>query len=523
MFRKMQIKLTVLFTLILIFILIGTNLAIYLLLNSYNNSQIVLETDRMLNNILSSEWVQDQEEVEEPNTIDGVPEDDDEEDDYKNEDKDEVEDDKDSEDEKDSDDENDSDDEKDSEDEGLINEGVTDKARNKKVLGRTYKKSRSTEIMISNNGDDEIDFPNDKELIIPSTLDAFSFYYIYDKEGNLLKWKNDFDELSEEFFSISEALTVDEKPQIIDIDGIRNLSFLIQKLPIEIDGEVIGFYTVGRDVSIAKQTMDNLLDILLISLIAGAFVSVVIGYYIAGKMMKPIKEAYIRKQRFIADASHELRTPISVVMLSCDTLIEEETLEADFSKKVIKGIKDEAIIMKELVEKLLNLARFDTGTIKLNQEAINLSSIIKSNINSYQYIASQESIDLTSDIDEGLTTTGDKQLLNSLISILIDNAIKYNHKAGKVCVSAKSVYLKKKAMIQIRVQDTGRGIDDIELENIFKRFYRVDKSRNRMVQGYGLGLSIAYEVANIHNGKINVTSEKDVGTTLTVTLPQRIE
>ena len=113
--------------------------------------------------------------------------------------------------------------------------------------------------------------------------------------------------------------------------------------------------------------------------------------------------------------------------------------------------------------------------------------------------------------------------MNSLISILLDNAIKYNHTEGKVFVNAKTIYDKKKTSIQIQVIDTGSGIDQSEIENIFNRFYRVDKSRNRKVQGHGLGLSIAQEVITLHKGKIKVSSEKDIGTTINILLPQQIE
>ncbi len=596
MFRRMQLHLALVFSLILLVVLTATSAAVYFLLATYNESQILAETNRMIASISETEWTQEIID-EEQHVIDGIPEDAEQSgfeieldshstEDGKNDSLDDSvedsggdsldeqgynEDDKQEGDEKDNQEEeknvedtshedrsqeepsqeepsqeepsqeghSDSDqdeeggEEKESQDKGEDKEKDEDDSEKEDKdddIGYggspllalasgplyNYKPFQSSSEVREN----EIHGADGQELIIPKTFDAFSFYFIYDQEGQLLKWKNDFNQWNEVLAEKSKEMEVKDKPEVFRVGEAEQVAFIVQKLPIVVRNETVGYYTVGRDVSIVDQTLDNLFHILILSLGIGIFASAGIGYFIAGRMIKPIKEAYYSKQRFLADASHELRTPISVVLLSCDTLDEGEFIQDDFGKEVVTGIRAETKRMKELVERLLKLARYDAGTVKFSKEPLEMGQILESNKDSYQYIGKRKDIDIQVNREENLMVNGDRQLLNSLISILVDNAIKYNQEGGKVNIRARKRRDRKKKYIEIRIEDTGKGIPEEDLKSIFTRFYRVDKSRGREVEGHGLGLSIAKEVVELHKGKIIVDSQVGKGTIFTLLLPE---
>ncbi len=600
MFRRMQLRLALVFSLILVVILVASSSAVYFVLAAYNESQILDETNRMIASISETEWIEESY-LEEDHLIDGIPEDgeysgfeiylehetkdddsdessedsrddrninsDSQEDDIRenqedtrtedsdntseSEDTEEIEDTEDTEDTEDVEDTEDAEDKEDGEDkkdteEIEQEEGGKDKEEEIKVedekdeedeeedesddigyggspfgslaagpLGRPFMALSQTQ-----ESETEIYGAGGQELIIPGTFDAFSFYFIYDVNGNLLKWKSDFNEWNDILAEKSKSMTVKDQPEVFRVDEADKVAFIMQKLPIVLDNETVGYYTVGRDVSIVDQTLDNLLLILIASLGFGILASAGIGYLIAGRMIKPIKEAYFSKQRFLADASHELRTPISVVLLSCDTLDEGGMIEDDFGKEVVTGIRSETNRMKDLVERLLNLARYDAGTAKFSKEALDLGQVLDANRDSYQHIGARKGIQIELDREDFLKVNGDKQLLNSLISILVDNAIKYNHEGGKVMIGARKIKEKKKGYIEVTIEDTGKGIPKEDLKSIFTRFYRVDKSRGKEIEGHGLGLSIAKEVVNLHKGRIMVDSHEGSGTIFTVILPE---
>jgi len=196
--------------------------------------------------------------------------------------------------------------------------------------------------------------------------------------------------------------------------------------------------------------------------------------------------------------------------------VKKDNAEAN---ELIGDVSQEALKMKSLVEKLLFLARNDEGNVVLNKEDIDVSELIKRNVKKYKLISSDRNIDFHVDISDGLRMQGDKKLIDSVISILIDNAVKYNKDNGKIYVSAEYITLyDKKKYIRLKVQDTGIGIKQDDVSKIFERFTRQDESRSKAISGYGLGLAIAKEIARSHQGKISVESTEGQGSAFTVLL-----
>ncbi|WP_432666500.1 ATP-binding protein [Wukongibacter baidiensis] len=445
MFKKAQLKLTIVYTLILIGILLATNVFIYFGLLSYNNAELSNDMERIIRNIQGTEWIQEDDED---------------------------------------------------------HEETHEEDENKKVVSDSY----------------ELDFPNGVDLFIPEILNSFSYFFIYDNNGEILRVKSSNDSLLSHMFQKSEQIGIGEEPLAFDLGDYGYGNYIIAKFPIMVEGETLGHYTIVENVSIAFDTLSNLRLVMINVMIVGSVVSLLIGYVLAGITMRPIKSAYLVKQRFVGDAAHELRTPISVILLSMETIKRFFAEDNEELNEIVDDVVEEANNMKELVKKLLFLARSDSGSVLIKSNVVDMTTIIDGNIRKYEQLCMDKGITLKSKVQDDLKLYGDKKLLDSVVSILIDNAIKYNNPNGYVEVEAKSVAIGKKHFVEVSVKDNGIGIKSSHIDKIFERFHRQDISRSKRIQGYGLGLSIAETIVKSHGGTIKVDSEENVGSTFTFTI-----
>ncbi|MBN2851182.1 MAG: GHKL domain-containing protein [Clostridia bacterium] len=371
------------------------------------------------------------------------------------------------------------------------------------------------------DGDEEYDEKNNEvrlpyvnEILIPGQLNNFSFYFIYTKEDMLIKWKVSDQHLYEPILDELKNNNIGTTPLVISFNDSGLQYYLTMKLPVVINDMTFGYYYVGRDVTIAYETLKNLKQILIFSVMAGILLSLLLGYLIAGRTIKPIKQAYEVKQRFLADASHELRTPISIVLLSAELLLKDDYTSDALQKQTIKGIKEEARKMAGLVENLLMLARTDSKHLIISKTYFNISGLLQKELTSFKYLSEEKNIRIIHEIEDNMEYYGDEKMIESVISILLDNAIKYTSEDGQVTLKAS----KRKNDIKVTIEDTGSGIAPDELQKIFDRFYRHDVSRSKKTGGHGLGLSIAKEIVEKHNGTIEVSSRLGEGSLFTVRL-----
>lgn len=473
MFKKAQLKLTVVYTLILIGILLATNVFIYFGLLSYNNAELSNDMERIMRKIRGTEWIHEHDEYH----LEGHDEDEHEYDDEYEDDDDEYEDD----------------------DEILVYDNYK---LDRKVFSKSY----------------ELKLQNGIDLFIPEILNSFSYFFIYDNEGKILRIKSSEDELLSHMLQRSEQIGIGEEPLAFDLDDYVYGNFIMAKFPIVVNGETLGHYTIVENVSIAFDTLSNLRFVMINVMIIGSVVSLLLGYALAGITMRPIKKAYLVKQRFVGDASHELRTPISVILLSMETIKRLFPEDNEELNEIVDDVVGEANNMKELVKKLLFLARNDSGSVLFKSNVVDMATIIEDNISKYEQLCKDKGITLKSNVQEDLRVHGDKKLLDSVVSIFIDNAIKYNKPNGYVEVEAKAVAIRKKHFIEVTVRDSGIGIKPSQLDKIFERFHRQDRARSRRIEGYGLGLSIAKTIVASHGGTIKVDSEENIGSTFTFTV-----
>ncbi|QXE20839.1 cell wall metabolism sensor histidine kinase WalK [Clostridium sp. 001] len=230
-------------------------------------------------------------------------------------------------------------------------------------------------------------------------------------------------------------------------------------------------------------------------------------------MMDRIQSSIEKQNQFVSDASHELRTPISVIQGYANMLDRWGKDDKDVLEESIDAIKSESKSMKDLIEKLLFLARGDKNTQKVEEENFMMNELIDEIVKETKLIDDVHKIE--NEHNDEFSINADKKLIKEAIRIFIDNSIKYTEEGESIKIDS---YKRENEAI-ITIADNGTGISKEDLPHIFDRFYRADKSRTKSSGGTGLGLSISKWIIDKHNGKIHVWSEINIGTVVKITLP----
>lgn len=271
------------------------------------------------------------------------------------------------------------------------------------------------------------------------------------------------------------------------------------------------FFSV-EDLEVTKKRLG--LNLLMVNgVILG--ISALAGYFLAGKTLKPIEKTLEEQKRFVTDASHELRTPLTALKTSMEVALRDKKMSARQAKKVIKSNLEDIDSLQSLSSNLLSLANLQSNGQNLVFEDVDIAEVIKKAYRKILPLAKEKGINIRLKV-ENQRIQANKESLEEMMLIFLDNAIKYTKDGGKVIISAKSD--NKNAFIKIR--DTGIGIEPKDILHIFDRFYRTDQSRSKnKAFGFGLGLSLAKRIVEIHKGSVEVSSVVGKGTTFTIKLP----
>lgn len=290
----------------------------------------------------------------------------------------------------------------------------------------------------------------------------------------------------------------------------ESLSYLFR----EDNGRYFCAFADNRILSHTLRT--QLLTSLLVGILAltGFFL---ISRFLARLSLKPVEQAWRQQRQFVADASHELKTPITVILANTGILQAHPEDSVAEQKKWIDYIQDEAVQMKGLVDDLLFLAKSDAARLPAHPTPVRLDQVATGALLPFESVAFEAGVSLSEEISPQITVLGDEAQLHRLIVILLDNAVKYAGTPGLVTLRLDQIQERPR----LSVHNTGPAIPPEHLSHLFERFYRADASRDRAQGGYGLGLSIAKSIAESHGGKISVTSTPQEGTTFTVVFPKK--
>lgn len=344
-------------------------------------------------------------------------------------------------------------------------------------------------------------FPGDHRMATSLVVDL-------DDKGNIIKsfsFVNMDDSIVKE--AVSKALSSDKISSNIKI-GDFNYAFLKGESPF---GKKIVFI----DRSPQQENLRNILFIFIIIGGASLILLYLVSVNLANRTIKPIKEAFEKQQQFIADASHELKTPLTIIKTNLAVISANEDTNVKSQAKWLGFIHSQTERMSNLINDMLSLAKMDAAEQPLCFQSFNLSKVIEGVVLSFEAATFENDIELKTEVKEDINLNGDKEGIQRLITILMDNAVKNTSKDGAI-----SVYLTyEKNNTKIIVKNTGNGIPKESLDKIFERFYRGDPSRARESGGYGLGLAIAKSIVEKHHGKIYAQSNVNADTAFTVELP----
>lgn len=239
-----------------------------------------------------------------------------------------------------------------------------------------------------------------------------------------------------------------------------------------------------------------------------------ISVFLARWALRPVERAWLQQRRFVADASHELKTPLTVILANNNILLSHPEERVETQKQWLESTGEEAQHMRRLVDDLLFLAKSDAEERPPVREPVDLSDLVYSVLLPFEPVAYEKQVALEAQVAPDITVTGDPTALRQLVHILLDNACKYAGTGGRVVLTLE----RQAGSAVLRVSNTGTPIPPEDLPHVFERFYRADKARTRE-GGYGLGLAIAKSIMDRQGGSLTAASDAENGTVFTAVIP----
>jgi signal transduction histidine kinase len=384
----------------------------------------------------------------------------------------------------------------------------------------------------------------DKDLVLGIPSNDNIYVKIVDKHSNIINESAKFN------LKIPERIPLKTNKM-----ALLQKNLLYQNRIITVNNKPFAYLQVVKSLANETHVLEVLAFLMLGADLTGIFISILSGFIISREMLRPLSQitataqsisihdlnqrinvsgpedeltklsttfnemidrlqkSFDRQNQFVSDASHELRTPISVIQGYINLLDRWGKEEKTILQESITVIKNEAANMGELIEKLLFLARGDSSAYNLNREQFWLDEFIEEVFKETQIIASQHRILLKR--NDRVLFYGDRKMLKQMLRAILDNGIKFTPSQGEIIINSYLV----NDTVKLELEDTGVGIPQTEIPFIFNRFYQVDKARIKIQSGSGLGLAIVKWIVDAHQGNIEVTSRIGGGTRITIVLP----
>lgn len=334
----------------------------------------------------------------------------------------------------------------------------------------------------------------------PSDSVQLPFFRVtVDHRGSVLSVKGGFYDLSD-LTTLTEIVSLaSSSKEDIGVLKSYSLRFCRKNTPY---GQTMVFVDMSSERSTINSLMQSSIIIGLISFVVFLGISCLLARW----AVRPVEKAWNQQKQFVADASHELKTPLTVIMTTAEMLSGDD-YEQEQKSQMVGNILTMSHQMRGLVESLLELARVDNGTAKMVFSSINMSALTEDAVLPFDPVFFEQGLQLESHIEENIGINGSVTHLKQVIDIFLDNAVKYSSPGGCVVLTLK----RQGNQCLLAVSSPGAPMTKEDLKNIFRRFYRMDKAR-AMDHSYGLGLSIAESIVKEHKGKIWAESEGGINT-----------
>lgn len=363
------------------------------------------------------------------------------------------------------------------------------------------------------DGWENIDFQlENEEYFLPLSSSRQMFYIkLFMDDETVSVSSNIIPEKTEDvIYLMTKVDETDRSAGDIDMSGRIKLAFRVEEGP-----NIRVYAFIERETR--EETMSAYIFVAFVALFGSVICVFIISVYMAGRAIKPVKESLDRQEKFIADASHELRTPIAIIRSNTELIMDSPWQKISDNMKWLDYIHQEAMRMTRMTEELLLLSRAD-AKIEVPKENLNLSVLVAEVYDSFNPLFEGKKITAGgADIEQDIYIYANELGIRRLATIFLDNAVKYTKEGGSVSVRLEKD--KSGASVYLKVIDTGIGMPKEMCYKIFERFFRIDKARSKSTGGFGLGLSIAKAITDEHNGEITVESEEGKGSEFCVRLP----
>ena len=288
----------------------------------------------------------------------------------------------------------------------------------------------------------------------------------------------------------------------------------VVSLPVMQAGEVVAVVQVAEPSELVQGTVTRLISTLVPIGLGALVLAAVGGLAVARRAVRPIQEAFDRQRTFIADASHELKTPLTLMRIDAEMLAQDPTLTD--VRELAEELVAETDHMSAVVSDLLLLARLDAGKIAIADKPFELNVVVAETANRFEKRAQSEGVSLEARIEGRLEAHGDPERTAQVLAALVDNAFRFTPAGGCITITGRLANRRVEAI----VRDSGPGIDPEHMPYIFDRFYRAEAARTREGGGTGLGLAIARDLARAQGGELAAENAEDGGAVFRLSLPR---